>query len=327
MKYAIGSIFTISVALLLTMSCNKSDYDAGNNTILGNNTSSLLDEFHVASTSFSVVAGITKEIQGPQGTFLRFYPNSFKDKDGNEISTGTVNIELTEMYAAGDILKYYTSTNTGSDLLTSGGQVLIKCTQNGDEVTPNKYGIGFNADSTPTGGARELYYGNTYAADHVVTWANVSGATGTSASGATTVSTAGISLTASRFFMFDSCTSFNWVAGQHNYSGTGQNITVKVKLTNEAFAGNVWSVVYTGLSTERVATVLYQESFDRETQTGVYKGWAPTGTAANFMLVIPRDKNNWYYYKTSQILTDGITIDATLTKATKDEMNAAIKSF
>jgi hypothetical protein len=327
MIYTHKSVMAISVALLLTASCQKSDYDAGNNTILANNSAALLDEFHASPTSFSVTAGVTKEVLGPQGTLLRFYPNSFRDKNGNVLTGGNVKIELTEMYTAGDILKYYTSTSTGSSVLTTGGQVFIKATMNGEEVTANKYGIGFDASRTPAPGPRELHYGNNYAADHIVTWADASGATGMATHGAAVVSNASITLPSASYYMFDSCTAFNWVAGDHTYSGTFQDVTINVKLTNESFAGNVWSVVYAGLSTQRVATALYQVSFDREAQTVVYKGWVPTGTAAKLMLVIPRDKYTWFYAKNDQTLTDGITVDVTLIKASKDEMDAVINTF
>jgi hypothetical protein len=327
MNYITKSIFAISSVLLLSTSCNKSDYDGNNNTILANNTATLLKEFHTTPASFSLVAGTTKELVGPDGTFLRFYPNSFRRSDGSTINGETVNVQLSEMYSAGDMLKNYSSTNTGTGVLTSGGQVFIKATVGGEEVYANKYGIGFNALRTPASGPRALYTGNTYAAGNIVTWAPGSGATGTTTTGAGPVSAATTSSVSGSYFMFDSCTSFNWVGCYDLYSGTFQNITIKVKLANEMFAGNVWSVVGITLPSERVATVLYQESFDRSTQTGVYKGWAPTGTVQRLMFLIPRDKSTWYYYKTEQLLTDGMTVNATLIKASKDEMDAALTLF
>jgi hypothetical protein len=327
MKYTHMPILAICLAMLSFASCNKSDYDGGNNTILANNSAELLKDFRTEPTKFTVVVGVTGEVQGPQGTFLRFYPTSFRDKNGNTITSGMVNIELTEMYAAGDMLKYHTSTNTGSALLTSGGQVFIKATKDGEEVSARKYGIGFNAALTPTGGPRSISHGHSYAPDGVITWYDGSGETGKTTTGAGPVASASITLTSGSFFMFDSCSEFNWVSCNKTHGSAFQKVTVNVKLTNESFAGNVWSVCYAGLNTERVATVLYQKSFDRNTQTGVYEGWVPTGIAQKFMLVIPRDKDTWYYFKTEQIISDGLTLNATLTKATKDEMNTAIKGF
>lgn len=322
-------LFAFCVAMLAATACKKSSYnnDNKNLTIITDNSAALLEEFHSAPTSFSVTAGIPKEILGPQGTFLRFYPNSFRDGNGHIITSGTINIELTEMYTAGDMLKHHTSTNTGSGLLTSGGEVFIKATKDGQDVTANKYGIGFSADRTPTTGPRELFYGNTYATGGIVTWAGGDGSTGTTITGASSIASATVALTSSSYYMFDTCTAFNWVACHHTYSGTGQNITVKVKLANVSFAGNVWSTACMGLSSERVATTLYQESFDRATQTGVYKGWAPMGIAQKFMVIIPYDKSSWYYYKTEQLVTDGMTISATMTKATKIEMGVALATF
>jgi hypothetical protein len=197
----------------------------------------------------------------------------------------------------------------------------------GNEVKVNKYGIGFPANLTPTTGPRELYFGNTYATDGMVTWGASDGAVGTKVLGPGSVSTSAVVLTAGDYYMFDSCTTFNWVGCHHPYSGTGQNITVKVKIANMMFAGNVWSTAFMGLTAERVATTLYQVAFDRETQTLTYKGMAPTGVTQKLMVVVPYDKNNWYYYKTEQPITDGMTINATMTKNAKDEMAATLTTF
>ncbi len=324
------SVFAICVALLTVTACKKSNYENTGSTninIITNNSATMLELFHTAPTSFTVTAGVPKEIVGPKGTFLRFYPNSFKDGNGTIISGGLINIELTELYTAGDMLKHHTSTNTGSDLLTSGGEVHIKCTMNGQGVSANKYGIGFNASNTPTNGPREIFYGNTYANEGIVTWGVGGGPTGTTVTGAASVSNATIALTSGSYYMFDTATAFDWVASGHNYSGTDQNITVNVKFTGISFAGNVWSTAFMGLSTERVATTFYQESFDRNTHTAVYKGWAPMGIAQKFMVVLPYNTGQWYYYKTEQLITNGMTINATMTQVTQVDMGAAIAAF
>ncbi len=327
MNYTNTAKLAVAAAALSLTACKKSNYEGGNTTILIDNTVAILKELQGSSTALSVTAGIPQEIVGPQGTFLRFYPNSFRDNNGNVITSGNVSIELTEMYKAGDMLKYYTSTTTSAAVLTSGGQVFIKATIGGNEVKVNKYGIGFPTNLTPGTGPRELFFGNTYAKDGMVTWGGSDGVLGTKVLGPGSVSTSSVVLTAGDYYMFDSCTSFNWVGCHHPYSGTGQNITVKVKLANMSFAGNVWSTAFMGLSAQRVATTMYQESFDRETQTLTYKGLAPTGVTQKFMILVPYDKNNWYYYKTEQPITDGMTIEATMTKNSKDEMAATLTAF
>ncbi len=319
-------ILALCAALTLTTACKQKDYDAGNNTIIANNSAALLDEFKSTTKSFTVTAGVLKEIVGTQGTLLRFYPESFRDNSGNIINSGTINIELTEMYAGGEMLMNHSSTNTGSAVLTSGGQVYVKATKDGQEIKANKYGIGFNADRTPTSGPRELFYGNNYASDGIITWAGGDGSTGTTVTGDASV-TASVVLPTSNYFMFDSCPVFNWVSCNHTYSGTYQDVTVKVKLANVSFSGNVWSSACVSLSTERVATMLYQVSFDPTTQTGTYRGMAPTGITSNFMVIIPRDKDNWYYYRAETAVTDGMLITATMTKATKVDMGVALSAF
>jgi len=120
--------------------------------------------------SFSVTAGASHKVTGSKGTVLSFYPNSFKDANGNIITSGTINIQLIEMYKPGQMIANRATTTANGQLLKSGGQVYISATKAGAPVYANKYGIAYPqpaASSVPM----QLFYGNTQNADSVVTWA------------------------------------------------------------------------------------------------------------------------------------------------------------
>ena len=53
--------------------------------------------------NLSVTAGRDTIVYGNNGTMLHFYTNSFKNGSGNIITSGTVYLQLTEMYKAGDL--------------------------------------------------------------------------------------------------------------------------------------------------------------------------------------------------------------------------------
>ena len=77
------------------------------------NTSSTYIVFHLnqlfsglrsTPQNFTVTAGRDTTIYGTNNTLLHFYTNSFKDAGGNIIQSGTVYIQLIEMYKPGDMI-------------------------------------------------------------------------------------------------------------------------------------------------------------------------------------------------------------------------------
>src|SRR5690606_33285999 len=108
-------------AALLIGACNKNDTEPGPSEL-----NELFESLRSPAQSFTVTAGTEQTITGAQGTKIIFYPNSFKDAAGNTLSSGSVNISLTEVYTPGQMIAHRTTTTTNDDrLLTSGGQVLI----------------------------------------------------------------------------------------------------------------------------------------------------------------------------------------------------------
>ncbi len=135
--------------------------------------------------TFTVQAGRDTAVFGAQGTLMHFYANTFLHGDGTVITSGTITIQLIEMYKPGDMVANRTTTMTTSgQLLQSGGEVYITASMtttsqyigvNGlpsnttETVLVNKYGLGF-PQTTASTTTMQLFYGNTNNPDSVVTW-------------------------------------------------------------------------------------------------------------------------------------------------------------
>jgi len=89
---------------------------------------------------FTLNAGTGGHINGSQGTVIKFGGSAFKTL-GGEIVTGTVNVELVEIYKRSTMLLTKRPTNgkndNGSiDMLVSGGEFYVNATQNGVQLKP-----------------------------------------------------------------------------------------------------------------------------------------------------------------------------------------------
>src|ERR1700733_5017150 len=100
-------ILVAFVAVMLVTSCSKT-YIKTNNvtpvTIDQSGLNSLFASLRPTPQSLVVTAGSSQTVYGINGTKLTFYPNSFKDKNGKIITSGIINIQLTEVYSIGDMI-------------------------------------------------------------------------------------------------------------------------------------------------------------------------------------------------------------------------------
>lgn len=314
-------------ALLLADSCKKPENTSTLETVTTNSDLSTFDALRSTPQTFSVTAGTAKSLLGAAGTYLRFYPNSFKDKNGNIITSGTVNLELIEAYEVGDMIANRAATVTNTGVLTSSGEVNIKATMNGAEVFANKYGIGFKAAQTATAKPMELYYGDRNNPDSIVTWSAKPGAKDDTVSGITYVTDTSVKLIEGLFYLYDSCTSFKWVNSDHPHDGSSKYIKITVNVSGLQFTGNIYSNLNIAFPALKIATTLRQLSFDQNTRTGTYQGWSATGTSAKFAFILPKDKSNWYYYEYTGMVTDGLVINATPKLITLAEVKTKIKNL
>lgn len=195
-------VLLISTSIAL-FSCSKDDDNPG-----GDRLNAMFSQLRSTPQSFTVEAGENDTITGSKGTKVIFNPGSFKDNSGNTISSGSIQIELTEIYKPGQMIanRVNTVTTTGK-LLTSGGQINIKAMKGSGEVKAANYGIAFRQSEVsekrmslfrggPTG-----FYSSTTTTDNTIIWEDdvIMSIKGTSA------------INNEYFFLFGECTDFGWI--------------------------------------------------------------------------------------------------------------------
>lgn len=127
MKKIILGAAALSIALSM-FSCKKETPNVVQNTtqigaIFENNRASNTQNFTIPS------AGV-QTIQGNKGTVIRFYPNMFVDAAGAPVS-GSIDIELLEVLDKPGMIFNRAVTESGQQLLISGGELNLKVSQNG----------------------------------------------------------------------------------------------------------------------------------------------------------------------------------------------------
>lgn len=128
-----------------------------------------------AKQSFTIDAASPASITGSQGTVIQFSPNSFEDASGNSV-TGTVDIELIEIYGKKDMLFLNKQTlgddNGNLSPLISGGEFKVTASQGGNEVFLKPW-YSYNATVQAPGGVdpnMDVFYQNSVS-DDTLTWA------------------------------------------------------------------------------------------------------------------------------------------------------------
>lgn len=231
-------LLILSSLLLLISSCRKADYHPGRTLVPVEDrtkVNALFANLRSTPEFYDVTAGILTEIRASQGTKLRFYPYSFKDKNGKVMLSGTVRVGIIEMYGAGASLANRSACLSGNQLLTNTGQAYITASVNGEEIGVTRYGIGFIAP-THSAMAMGLYYGVDNYEDSLVRWMRVGNMTGTAVQGTVfdtmsvlVVDTMGTGVDTAHIYrhynQFDSCGALHWV-------GSMYPVSVSTGLTN-----------------------------------------------------------------------------------------------
>lgn len=264
-----------------------------------------------------ITAGKLQTITFAKGTRLTFYPNSFQDGTGKTISSGTVCLEVTEIYKPGDMISNRVVTMNPSYILRSGGQVNIKATKDGQTVYARKYGIDFK-QTGPSMQPMALFYGNMQNKDSLVMWGNPMTGAGMTVPGTSdTIPPAPGDTTGGwgvgMYYQFDSCTDFNWVNCDYFYTATGAKTQIKVVVTDLAATAQNTQVLMVFPSLNAVLP-LYANS----TAPLTYKsGDVPEGLTAHVVVVSKRENNQYYYWEALGFnVSTLMQLDATTTPQT-----------
>ena len=330
--------------MLLSTSCRKSGYNGVVVSAVSSDQSNLNQLFtglRSAPQNISVTAGFAQTVFGVNGTKLTFYPNSFKDKNGITIPKGIINIQLTEVYTVGDMIaNRAATTTTDGRLLTSGGQVLITATMNGEEVFANKYGIGFKQPATSKQ-PMLLLYGSPATPDSVVSWSTpgtvlpgaFASGTVTNAdtsivvvivsSGPDTITTHGAVMT---YYQFDSCASFNWINCDYFYTSPGQLTDVRVMMPDTSFNQSN-TEVFIVFPTINAAAHLSQYNVATHTYDLPKGYYVPVGMPVDIVVATNKHGNYYYFGESGVNTTDNMFLYAEMSLVSLDYIKTQLSNL
>ena len=283
-------------------------------------TTAVFSSLRSTPQTLSVIAGRDTTVYAANGTMLHFYPNSFKNSTGNIITSGTINIQIREMYKPGDMALNGATTTADVGQLSSGGQVVISAYLGTQEVTANKYGIGFKQAGASTQ-PMQLFYGTTNNNDSMATWTiSDTTKTGTTSNGTVTDSTGGGTGSGVNFmYIFDSCTNFGWVNCDH-FSGSTYTLTnISVVMPDNSYTP-ANTEVFLIFPTDN--SVMQLDAYSSANLSFSYiTNRIPEGL--NYEIVVVTNKNQSYYYWSG---TGTITAHMSLNAAPASETLADIIS-
>jgi hypothetical protein len=334
MKRTYLAVFAIfSIAVIIAISCKKN----ANNNGTAIPISQLFAGLKTAPQNFTVTAGQSQTIIGSDSTVINFYPYSFKDKNGNIITSGTVDIQLIEMYKPGDMIANQTSTTAAGQLLQSGGQVNITATINGEEVFANKYGIAFKQKSQ-SNAQMQLFYGNNPGADSITTW-SISDTTknGTKSycisKGDTTHNPYADTSYHYRYwpdlyYIFDSCTSFNGMVNCDRFNGDLPFwSTIAINFSDNSFLSPYNAlliyIVYPTLNCTQSFNGGHNSS--GTSTTGSYQ--LPQGRNIDIVIVAYKDGTYYYYQQTDIPVAATITVNAAMAADTRGDIVSRLQGL
>lgn len=317
MKKTFNVLVAICVVLTVLSGCKKEDYH-NNNPATNTDAIKLKQLFTSLKPTpqvFTVTAGTSQTILASGGTKIKFYPNSFKDASGNIITSGTVNVQITEAYKPGAMIanRALPISSDGRQLI-SGGEVNIKATMGGQEVYANKYSASFKQPSSSTQ-AMELFIGTT-GEDSITTWTQ-----DTSSAGNTTGTTLDTMGATSAYYTFDSCSDFNWINCDHFYSCGCTLTDVNIDIADTSFHSSNTAVFVIFPSINSVGPAYGSSAHDFEYHN------VPVGTTIEIVCISAIGSKYYYSHQTGVAVTAGMTIHPTMTVQTFAFITAALAAL
>ncbi len=320
MKLIYQTLLTLCcVSLIIAAACKKHN---NNVSTISPPINQLFSDLRSTPQNFTVTAGKNQTIIGTDSTVVNFYPNSFKDKNGNIITSGTVSIQLLEMYKPGDMIANRTSATANGQLIQSGGQIKILATMNGQEVFANKYGLAFKQPGFLSK-RMELYYGGVTGSDSVTTW-SITDTTknGTKSYCVIKNDTTNNGKDTSRhydnwpniYYLFDSCTTFNWINCDHFFGDSTINSSITINFPDNSYTiyNTQIFIVFPKINSSQTFYGTYNSANTSITNSSVR---LPKGQ--NIEIAVIANKNGTFYYFAQTGIATANTISITAAMATE----------
>ena len=302
---------TLIAAAIAFTACRKNYNSAG--ATASNSIYPLYAGLVDVPQNFSVQAGRDTVIYAAQGTMLHFYPYSFKTAQGSTVTSGQVNMQITEMYTPGSMIGNRTSTVTGDgSILSSAGEVKITAFMNGNELFANKYGIGFK-QAAPSSTPMQLFYGSTGGADSVASWTQ--GDTTTVGMRASSTDSASTFLG----YIFDSCSNFRFVNCDCFAGVSGSKTDVTVVLPDTSF-NSLNTQVFIIFPTYDHNSAVQLRSYNADTRSFSLGAAQINVNYTYYVAVLGYKYGVFYYYQTSGTVTSGMSVSATPTQDTRADI-------
>jgi hypothetical protein len=171
--FALITFFTVFILFAASFyGCKKNDNNDENNAADTTKISGFFNQNMVASQFFDINAGVSQYVTGNKGTKIYIFANTFLDQSNHYVS-GTVHLELKEIYSKKDMILSNVTTTASDGHLISGGMVYVNAKQNGNQlkIAPNKYlGIAYPKPASITGYPMRTWYGKFDVQKNMMVW-------------------------------------------------------------------------------------------------------------------------------------------------------------
>jgi hypothetical protein len=320
------SALMISVTVLCLSSC-KSDQDPipVNPVATDLPINDLYRALKPQPQSFNVNAGSSQTITGAKGTVITFNPQSFKTQAGVVITSGNINIKLTEALTPGQMIMNRVSTVTDADnLLQSGGSVNIVATLNGSPVYANRYKVSFKQPSLSSQ-PMALFNGIVTPSginEGAVIWSN----NPTNTINGTTILNGNDSME-NAYYIFDSCTNFNWVNCDYFSNTPDPKTDITVVMPDGTYNDSTTDVVMILPALNMVCGIGHYNAATHSFNLGTSNYFVPLGN--NIKVVIMGVKNGVYFFELQNniTVTNGLTLIATPANTTLSNIQTILSGL
>ena len=135
MKQSIFSTIAIAVAISFT-ACKKNKDTYVQQDVFEQKVKTFFDANAPKYESFTINASTGGLLLTSKGTKINFPANAFKKANG-QLVTGSVTVQVKDMYQAADMLLANRPTEAGGQMLISYGEMTVKANQGADELQLN----------------------------------------------------------------------------------------------------------------------------------------------------------------------------------------------
>lgn len=345
MKNILRNTSLFCIAVVVAISCKKNTDNTSTLQPAPVPLNQLFKDLRSLPQIITIKAGRDTMVFGSQGTMLHFYAHSFKNASGAIITSGNIDLSLVEMYKPGDMIRNRATTMAGTNLLTSGGQIDLRATMNGQQIYANKYGIGYIQEDPNAKPIMELFYGNINNADSVVNWEakdslqerdrawladsagrmNIAANYGRPWMGYVFDSASKLEYTNCDAFYFNDSPKVSVAAIMPDASFTPQNTQIYLILpTINCAMSTVQSALGADFGTARYDAPTRAINLISEGQTNI----VPSGM--KYILIVIANKNGQYYYSKQSgdaIPHNGLKLSTTMTQDSKSNVLAMLSAL